>query len=485
MRSVNVALSSILFFVAALSSSAAAFPLDWSVQRAPIPYLEKAAFWIGQAAPSVPGCSPSTVQNAGLCSVQALSGSTSGPRVAPTNVPGVNSLPSGCVFSGGNVTCSSSATLGDPAGVTPGWDFTGITGYFIVNGSSTVVDVYDAKFKLTCGAAGVGNTASLYGMAVPDTGNTSSPTVSVNYSDWDGSKCQTNVGVAAGWGGVVYAHNGASVTLTYNKFRNSPYDVFKCSNATLSLQGNYIQTYGWNQSADADAPQAISCNLNMGCALKGNYYDISDGVAQAQAHTFPGVPPNALLFNTVDTGSTQNANQVICDLIAFGWGDYGSTCCTSGSGSSNNGLPFNVISVCDNHAVSNTVATNATTAAGNNTLHFLSGQVPLNVVAGWTITNLTAGSTIPGGTTVVSNDGTTVVMSANAAGAGVGNPNSIKFDHPTASGYTLNLSITNSVIQPANSGTFTHGGNMTSSACLGTFSVVNYNTGATIAKPSF
>lgn len=75
--------------------------------------------------------------------------------------------------------------------------------------------------------------------------------------------------------------------------------------------------------------------------------------------------------------------------------------------------------------VAGQVATSATTAAGNPTLTFAS--VPAWVTVGMTITNLTAPSSISAATTVLSKTGTTVTMSANAAGAGVGNGDTINF----------------------------------------------------------
>lgn len=72
--------------------------------------------------------------------------------------------------------------------------------------------------------------------------------------------------------------------------------------------------------------------------------------------------------------------------------------------------------------------TNAITAAGNATLHFAS--VPDYVVAGLTIIDATTGAAIPAGTTVVSKTATTVVMSQNAAGGGVGNGDTIHFYMP-------------------------------------------------------
>jgi hypothetical protein len=73
--------------------------------------------------------------------------------------------------------------------------------------------------------------------------------------------------------------------------------------------------------------------------------------------------------------------------------------------------------------VAGTAATNATTASGNATLHF--AATPAWIVAGMTVRDITASSVIPAGTTVLSTTGTTVVMSANASGAGVGNGDSI------------------------------------------------------------
>lgn len=74
---------------------------------------------------------------------------------------------------------------------------------------------------------------------------------------------------------------------------------------------------------------------------------------------------------------------------------------------------------------STTIATNATTAAGNATLHFASTA---GVVAGQVIWDTTTTTVIPSGTTVLSTTGTTVTMSQNAIGGGVGSGNSIKFD---------------------------------------------------------
>jgi hypothetical protein len=67
----------------------------------------------------------------------------------------------------------------------------------------------------------------------------------------------------------------------------------------------------------------------------------------------------------------------------------------------------------------NSATTNAATSAGNNTLHFAS--TPSWITAGVQIADVTTPAAIPSGTTVLSTTGTTAVLSANVAGAGVGN----------------------------------------------------------------
>jgi hypothetical protein len=71
------------------------------------------------------------------------------------------------------------------------------------------------------------------------------------------------------------------------------------------------------------------------------------------------------------------------------------------------------------------LTTNGTTAAANATLHF--AAVPATILRGMVIVDLTSGAVIPNGAIVVSKTATTVVMSQNATGAGVGNGDSIQF----------------------------------------------------------
>lgn len=70
-------------------------------------------------------------------------------------------------------------------------------------------------------------------------------------------------------------------------------------------------------------------------------------------------------------------------------------------------------------------ATNGTTAAANNTLHF--AATPPWVAAGMAVYNLTTPASIPSGTLVASTTGITVVMNGNAAAPGVGSGDLIIF----------------------------------------------------------
>ena len=106
--------------------------------------------------------------------------------------------------------------------------------------------------------------------------------------------------------------------------------------------------------------------------------------------------------------------------------------------------------------IAGTGTTNGTTANGNPTLHF--ATTPAWVVAGMSIRDVTSPSVIPAGTTVLSFNSTTVTMSANATGAGVGGTDSIAFSAfaaPTGSAPTTSTSnaITSFVTATASWGT--------------------------------
>lgn len=101
--------------------------------------------------------------------------------------------------------------------------------------------------------------------------------------------------------------------------------------------------------------------------------------------------------------------------------------------------------------VAGSSTTNNTTASGNATLHFAS--TPAWIVAGMTVTDTTAPSVIPAGTMVLSTTGTTVVMSANATGGGVGSGDTLQFSaFPAASASsgsepsTLPANVTNGAV---------------------------------------
>jgi hypothetical protein len=73
----------------------------------------------------------------------------------------------------------------------------------------------------------------------------------------------------------------------------------------------------------------------------------------------------------------------------------------------------------------NPTVTSASTASGNNTLHF--AATPAWIQVGMVIADLTTPAAIPASTTVTATGVATVTMSKNAAGAGVGNGDSIVF----------------------------------------------------------
>lgn len=84
----------------------------------------------------------------------------------------------------------------------------------------------------------------------------------------------------------------------------------------------------------------------------------------------------------------------------------------------------------------NPTVTNGSTAAGNATLHF--ATTPAWVVAGMVVFDLTTPASIAANTIVNSATGTTVVMNANAAGAGVANGDGIIFSSIPVFSTTIN-----------------------------------------------
>lgn len=429
----------------------------------------------GRAAPVSGSCSPASVNNAGLCDVQAYDTAGVGPRITPTKVPGVDTLPGGgaCSYGSGFLTCTGNVTFGTTDGSAASWDFSGIK-VFTASGSGVVVNIYDAKFSPgTCPTPST-NPAQTYGIVAPDTGQANNVTVNIRYSLFDGLKCQdggAGSGLFTAWGAAGFVHDGGTLDIRFSKLTGLPYDVFKCSDASLVVRDSFIQAFGWAALADADGVQGISCNWTK----DRNNWDISDGAALAQAHNFPGTPPNSAFFNTTDTYSNSNSTQSVSNSIYKGWGQYGTTCCTN-TNPPGNSLPLNVFSVCDNHKSVGTY-----TASISGTTMTVSGISSGFVAMGQVLT----GTGVTGGTSITAfGSGTGGTGTYTVSPSQTVSSTSISGVQP----YTLNLSMSNVVVEPANSGTWTNGNvsPMNSSNCLGTWSnVVNYNTGATIPKPSF
>lgn len=95
--------------------------------------------------------------------------------------------------------------------------------------------------------------------------------------------------------------------------------------------------------------------------------------------------------------------------------------------------------------IAGNATTNGTTASGNAVLHF--ATTPSWIVAGMTVYDATTSSVIPTGTTVLSTTGTTVTLSANATGGGVGGTDVINFStFPAGSGTGPSSVVNGSVI---------------------------------------
>lgn len=99
------------------------------------------------------------------------------------------------------------------------------------------------------------------------------------------------------------------------------------------------------------------------------------------------------------------------------------------------------------------ISTNAATASGN-VLHFAS--VPAAIVAGVGVEDRTAAGVIPAGTTVTAVGATSVTLSANVAGAGVGSGDAIAFYSPNWGGAQVWISTDNATYALA--GTIYRGG---------------------------
>jgi hypothetical protein len=115
------------------------------------------------------------------------------------------------------------------------------------------------------------------------------------------------------------------------------------------------------------------------------------------------------------------------------------------------------------HFAVGSATTNGTTAAGNAILHFAS--TPTSIAVGATVTDATA-SVIPASTTVLSVTPTTVTLSANVIGGGVGSGDTIQFSFGT---FLVGQTITDNtagVIPPSTTITATSAATVTLSAIV-------------------
>jgi hypothetical protein len=124
----------------------------------------------------------------------------------------------------------------------------------------------------------------------------------------------------------------------------------------------------------------------------------------------------------------------------------------------------------------NPFATNNTTAAGNATLHFVA--TPAWVIANMVVFDLTTPASIPASTLVLSTTGSTIVMTNNAAGAGVGSGDnivicSVPVFTPTSGSATVNVFLAAHGQVVGNTVNFPISTTVGGVAIVGTYSVVS------------
>jgi hypothetical protein len=228
------------------------------------------------------------------------------------------------------------------------------------------------------------------------------------------------------------------------------YQITAGSNATTTATNptatNAITAAGSNTLHFAATPSWVVANMaaaditTAGVIPPGAYVVSTTGTTVVLSCNVVGAGVGSgdnIVFASIPVFATTNGTQLVSvNFIGHGL-SVGSTVnfpvSTTGNGVAIAGT-YTVVAVADvsNFTISaasqpTQPVTNATTAAGNNTLHFASGTVPSWLAAGMLIADVTTPGAIPSGTTVVSFTATTVVMSANAAGGGVGSGDSISF----------------------------------------------------------
>ncbi len=171
-----------------------------------------------------------------------------------------------------------------------------------------------------------------------------------------------------------------------------------------SADGNTTATNGPYVAGTTTITVANAGDIGVGHPIA---LTISGGCCQIVFPTIVNTSTNTVTFtpgvlggNTLANGAAVNVDAGISDSVQF---DHFS-----------DEQPWRV-----------SASTSATTANGNPTLHFTA--VPVGIANNMSIVDNTTGSVIPPNTTVVSFTSTTVTMSNNASGGGVGSGDTITF----------------------------------------------------------
>lgn len=193
----------------------------------------------------------------------------------------------------------------------------------------------------------------------------------------------------------------------------------------FSVSGAPRDLHAW-QDLNNQLHLAVGTTIKLGVITNGVFVDITPQTLVSD--TVPNISTTAT-STTVSITDPNIANVTVLDSVFFNVpvsqggiildGLYPITEIT-GTNSYNITVPTAATTT-----ETNPTATNNTTASGNNTLHFAS--TPSWITAGMVIFDITAPTAIAANTTVVSTTGSTVVMSKNAAGPGVGSGDDIVF----------------------------------------------------------
>ena len=190
-----------------------------------------------------------------------------------------------------------------------------------------------------------------------------------------------------------------------------------------AVSGTPRDLHAW-QDLNQDTHLLVGTTTQLGVISSGNFRDITPQTLTSDLVPNISTPASSSIVGIIDPNITDVTTY---DAIFF-------NVPVSIGGLILDGL-YQIASITGTHSYTidagkvatttetNPAPTNAPTAAGNNTLNFAS--VPAWVTLGMLIYDITNPAAIPVGTTVLSTTATTVVMSANAAGSGVGSGDSI------------------------------------------------------------